>query len=166
MRRSFTRFVPKLIARHLTPERKRFIKFGLVGSSGVFVNLLFVWLTLLIVEDESLASAVGIFVSVFTNFLLNDAWTWGDRLKKTGAGTFLLRAVQYYVASGVAVAIQFGTTMVFIHALDQSVFLGQVTGIVLGMFINFVMNNFWTFRDDAPQDEGKILATDTDEGQP
>ena len=145
--------LPGFITKHLTPERKRFIKFGLVGSSGVFVNLLFVWLTLLISDDESIASAAGILVSVFTNFLLNDSWTWGDRSKKRGASTFALRALQYYVASGIAIAIQFGTTMVFVHVWELSVFLGQVVGIVLGMFINFVVNNFWTFRDDPPHNE-------------
>ena len=166
MRQSLTRYIPGFISRHLTPERKRFIKFGLVGSSGVIVNLLFVWLTLLLIDDESIASAIGIFVSVFTNFLLNDAWTWGDRHKKAGASTFLLRAVQYYLASGVAVAIQFGTTMVFIHGLNQSVFLGQITGIVLGMFINFVVNNFWTFREDAPQDGDETSSTGRSEETP
>jgi len=142
--------IPQFVQRHLTPDRKRFIKFGVVGSSGVFVNLAFVWLALLWTEDESISSAIGIFVSVFTNFLLNDAWTWGDRSKKKGAATFILRVLQYYLASGIAIAIQFGTTMVFIHVWSLSVFLGQLTGIALGMFVNFVVNNFWTFREIQP----------------
>ena len=148
MPKRFSPHIPEFINRHLTPERKRFIKFGVVGSSGVVVNLLFVWLTLITTDDESVASAVGILISVFTNFLLNDAWTWGDRSKKRGAATFILRAFQYYLASAIAIGIQFGTTMVFIHIWDLNVFLGQVTGIILGMFVNFVVNNFWTFRED------------------
>ena len=78
--------------------------FGLVGSSGVIVNLLFVWLTLLLIDDESIASAIGIFVSVFTNFL-NDAWTWGDRHKRQVPEPFLLGPFNT-TSSGVAVAIQ------------------------------------------------------------
>ena len=142
--------LPPWIERHLTPTRRRFVKFGLVGSSGVVVNLGVVWLTLFWTDDASLASGAGIMVSVFTNFLLNDSWTWGDRTKKPGASTFLIRVLRYYLASAVAIAIQFGTTMLFIHVWELNVFLGQITGIVLGMFVNFAMHNVWTFRADSP----------------
>ncbi len=158
--------IPVFLERHLTPERKRFIKFGLVGSSGVVVNLAFVWIALLVTSDESISSAAGILVSVFTNFLLNDAWTWGDRSKKGGAGTFMLRVVQYYLASAFAIAIQFGTTMLFIHMWGLSVFLGQITGIVLGMFVNFVVNNFWTFREVRPHNSDVDSDDSLEEGDP
>ena len=110
-------FLRRLADKYLTQEQKRFVKFGIVGSSGVAVNLLFVWLTFQVINategqseagtvawdrDQAIASAVGILVSVFTNFLLNDGWTWGDREKGVGKTAFLTRVLRYYVASAFA----------------------------------------------------------------
>jgi putative flippase GtrA len=147
---------PSLMDRLLTPTRRRFVKFGMVGSSGVVVNLAFVWLALQFATSQELASAIGILVSVFTNFLLNDAWTWGDRTKRSGVGSFFLRVSQYYLASGLAIAIQYGTAMTFVHAWDQNVYVGQLIGIGMGMVVNFIVNNFWTFREDRPQNESTM----------
>ncbi|MEE2779974.1 MAG: hypothetical protein VYE15_05605, partial [Myxococcota bacterium] len=57
----------------LTPERVRFVRFCVVGGSGVFVNLAFVWLGELMsaglseVARSVFPSVLGIVVSVFTN---------------------------------------------------------------------------------------------------
>ncbi len=58
----------------------RFIQFGLVGGSGVFVNQGMLML-LEKVTDLSVAirSPIAILVAIITNFLLNYFWTWGDR---------------------------------------------------------------------------------------
>ena len=71
------------------PRLVRLFRFGVVGFSGVFVNLavseaLFRW-ALLELQPETwrlaVANALGVVVSIFTNFILNDRWTWGDRSK-------------------------------------------------------------------------------------
>ena len=185
------------LERLLTPERKRFVKFALVGSSGVIVNLAFVWLTLVVLEkvnfgcaeveawlrcellsdgtvsdscadscwpselQKALASAVGILISVGTNFLLNDGWTWGDRTKGGRKRDFLWRVTRYYAASAVAVGIQYGTAMVVVilwanqgaQALD--LYVGQLVGIALGTVVNFGINNVWTFRHESQKDPGE-----------
>jgi dolichol-phosphate mannosyltransferase len=159
--------LPDFIQRHLTPERKRFVKFGIVGASGVVVNLLFVWASLTLLEafevacaaggdgavcglsdaQKAIASAVGIGLSVGTNFLLNDWWTWGDRTKGVRKRDFLARIARYYLASGLAVAIQYGAAMGMVLAIDTNLYMGQLVGIALGTVVNFVINNVWTFKD-------------------
>jgi len=58
----------------------RFIKFSIVGSIGVGVNL---GLLYILVECFGLyyllAAAISIGASVVSNFILNDKWTWRDR---------------------------------------------------------------------------------------
>jgi dolichol-phosphate mannosyltransferase len=157
---------PSILDRLLTPTRKRFLKFGMVGSSGVVVNLTFVWIALQFTPSQEIGSAVGILVSVFTNFLLNDAWTWGDRTKRAGARSFLLRVAQYYLASGLAIAIQYGTAMTFVHAWEQNVYAGQLTGIGMGMVVNFIVNNFWTFREDRTQTGPDMKINDLRDAHP
>src|SRR5690554_4740976 len=86
---------------------KRLIKFGLVGVSGVFVNLVvFELLFRLASFPFSLANAGGIALSVFTNFLLNDAWTWGDRKKGARRRDWLRRVSKYYISAAAAAGVQ------------------------------------------------------------
>ena len=58
----------------------RFIKFSIVGSIGVGVNL---GLLYVLVEYFGLyymlAATLAIGASVVSNFVLNDRWTWKDR---------------------------------------------------------------------------------------
>ena len=65
----------------------RFVRFGLVGVSGIGVNMAVTAAALATlpafthVDRFSVAIILGIAISIFTNFLLNDRWTWGDRRK-------------------------------------------------------------------------------------
>ena len=155
--------VSKIIT-SLGAEKTRFLKFCAVGGSGVAVNLLFVWVgnaCLFAPLGEglktSLAYVFGIAVSILTNFILNDLWTWSDREKK-GAGHFFVRLLKYYLVSAVAGVAQFlcatGVVWLFriwLYAAFEAVPLwaklaGALVGIAVGTLINFVMNHFWTFR--------------------
>jgi len=143
----------QLAHRLLPPAWLRFVKFGLVGASGVVVNLAFVWVGLALWNGspegtrKALASALGIVVSVFTNFLLNDAWTWADRRKGDRRRDLLARVGRYYLASAAAIALQYGVAMVLAQAADWNLYLAQLVGIALGTVVNYVVNNVWTFRD-------------------
>lgn len=167
--------MPPWVGRVLTPERRRFIKFVIVGGSGVFVNLLVVqicaaWLFAGIGERTlgplglvdltgMLSLLAGIFVSIFTNFLINDNWTWRDRAKESGLGGWMLRCLEYYVTNGVAAGLQFATawavlaTSIFqfsIYSFDLTtieVSLASLAGIVVATPLNYIINNVWTFRD-------------------
>ena len=128
---------------------RRILQFATVGVSGVLVNMASVWAGLQLVQAadpdlrDALASALGILVSVFTNFLLNDVWTWGDREK----GSWLSRLARYYLVSAAAALLQFGCAMGLRLLLDINLYLAQFSGIALGTIVNYVANNRWTFKD-------------------
>ena len=151
----------------LTPARiKRLIKFGLVGVTGVVVNLaVFEVLFRLAHLQFSLANAIGIVVSIFTNFLLNDSWTWGDRIKGTRRD-WAGRLTKYYVSASAAAGVQLlvasgAMTFVFeglpltlpeslgspVGGVDVGPTLAVLTGIAFGMAINFLASHLWAFRD-------------------
>ena len=154
-----------------TPEQRRIIKFGVVGGSGVVVNLAFVWVGRSFADTwepearDAFASALGIMVSILGNFLLNDVWTWADRTKGARKRDFLTRALSYYVVSAAAVIIQYGVAMGLRLWLGWLIYWAQAVGILLGTGINYVANNRWTFRDQgaegAPRDED-ISESDSD----
>ncbi|MFT7623858.1 MAG: dolichol-phosphate mannosyltransferase [Myxococcota bacterium] len=141
--------------RYMTPERARFLRFCAVGASGVVVNLgiFTVAMAMLlpgwIESDDSrflAANGVGFLVSVLTNFLLNDFWTWGDR-EKRGHAHFWSRLGRFYTVSSVAGVVQLGVAFAvraYLGVWDQ---LAVLVGIGVATVINFVANNIWTFKE-------------------
>ena len=139
------------LRKHLSKEQRRFLKFCTVGASGVPVNLLFLWIghnwIFTALEPQlrvPLASGLGFLVSVLTNFLLNDFWTWSDRDKQQGS--MLGRCLRFYLVSSAGGAIQVGCAT-GLHHVGLHYLLAQLCGIALATAINYVVNNIWTFRD-------------------
>jgi len=118
------------------------------------VNLLFTWVGHGFLFDgfseygrKAFASLLGIIISIFTNFLLNDFWTWRDREKVRD--NFFTRLAMFYVVCSLASAIQFGTYLALTIWLNVYYLIAQMIGIVLATVLNFVANNAWTFRKKA-----------------
>ncbi|MEE2786999.1 MAG: GtrA family protein [Myxococcota bacterium] len=99
---------------HSTRLTHRFLKFALVGLSGVFVNLgalaFFVWLGI----HQAVASALAIQVSIISNFIVHDWWTFRDRRHGHGAIGRMMRfqgvslvgaALQWFTFLGVSLAL-------------------------------------------------------------
>jgi putative flippase GtrA len=84
---------------------RRFMKFCTVGASGVVVNMATLALLAEIVAvNDNLASALAIAVSILSNFLLNDVWTFRDR--RAAARAFWRRLVRFFVVSLLGAVIQ------------------------------------------------------------
>jgi len=180
--------VRRFLRRVLSPEQRRVIKFLVVGTSGVPVNVGVVWVTTHLLTPEMLvgprqwlaealgvptltamglrdivAYGLGILVSILTNFLLNNFWTWGDRVVGDSRGRFFRRLVTFYLVSSLAAAVQLVTSSGVSALVRGNAFFNQViegdfrvyhafapmVGILAGMTINFVINNWWTFRRRA-----------------
>ena len=155
-------FLRRFFGEFLKPEQLRFLRFAIVGVSGVLVNELVLWLTQeyfltgvtgKLIPWEGVAwnaklawgGFLGWAVSVLTNFVLNDRWTWGDRTKGR-ALHFLRRMFRYYLVASAAGLVQFGLLLVLTDQAGLHYLISNLVGIVAGLIINFVLNNIWTFR--------------------
>ncbi|MBK8479708.1 MAG: GtrA family protein [Proteobacteria bacterium] len=144
-------WVTRLMRRYLSREQRRFVKFCVVGASGVPVNLLCTWLAFRFLGEllpgrsaVAIASLLGIALSIGTNFFLNDLWTWGDRrVSGAGRGDRLLR---FYAVASAAASVQYGLAMALVMLLGWHYLLAQLGGIALAMLLNYVANHKWTFR--------------------
>lgn len=140
----------------------RLIRFAVVGMSGIPVNLGMLWL----LADHLgwplwLASPLAIEISIIWNFLLNDAWTFGDKKASASAG-FLRRMYRYNLVSLVGLAIQWGTAIGANHMFMQTFELdepgiwkypAQLSGIAVAMAWNFVSNFYFTWAQKKPEPE-------------
>ena len=147
---------PTVTEKKIPRDRIRFIRFCVVGVSGVVVNLGFFTLAHAVLAPRwpdtanafVIANLIGFLISVFTNFLLNDFWTWGDR-EKRGHGHFWARLSKFYLVSSVAGGVQLGVASLCHVRFGVHEHASVLIGIGVATAINYVANNIWTFRDSS-----------------
>jgi len=124
---------------------KVFIKFCIVGASGVLVNLGIFSALLALGVNKYLASPIAIQCSIFTNFLGNNYWTFRRR---NLLGPVHARGLRFNVVSILSLAISYLTFILLSHAFPavapQAL---QLIGIVPATLVNYFLNSYWTFRD-------------------
>jgi len=149
--------------------KKRFIKFGTVGASGVLVNLGVLYVCQEFVfrgiasHDMRLnvSLAAAIFFATLNNFYWNRAWTWSDRTRHPDKH-LLLHFGQYALAVWVGIAVQVVLTKLLVVYLYY--LFANALAIVIASVFNFLVNNFWTFRSHKPVDEIALPIIPADEG--
>lgn len=133
-------------------DRRRFVRFCLVGATGVAVNLGVFTLARAALRGIvtgplrfTLSNLAGFLVSVLTNFALNDNWTWGDR-RAAGRSELLGRLGKYYLVCSAAGVVQLGAAWACHVGGGMEEHLSVLVGIGLATAINFAANHLWTFR--------------------
>ncbi len=122
----------------------RILKFSIVGVSGILVNMgiLFI-LTEYFHILYLISSIIAIEISIISNFLLNDIWTWKDRIKKK----FIYRFVQYHISVGItAVLVNWGILFILTELFGVYYLISNLIGIGVGTLSNYIINDLWTFR--------------------
>jgi dolichol-phosphate mannosyltransferase len=136
---------------------KTFIKFAVVGVSGVVVNLAVFTLLLHAGLNKYLASPLAIETSILCNFLLNNYWTF--RSRRT-ADRVRIRGLKFNIVSFIALGISY-TTFVVLTILFPKIApqVHQTLGIAPAMLVNYFLNSYWTFRqaESAADSRGDAL---------
>jgi dolichol-phosphate mannosyltransferase len=135
------------------PSAGRFWKFALVGASGTLVNLLTL-ITLVEYFDAgpTVAWILAVGVSILSNFLLNNAFTWRD-VRHSSRIHFLLRGALAYPVAIVALGANFAVYYPLIRYLGADFpyyAIAALLGIVAGTSANFILSSRFVFRPSAP----------------
>ena len=130
---------------------KEFIKFAVVGGSGVLVNMgfFFVFTRYADIRIE-FASPMAIEISILTNVFFNNIWTFRRRDTHIGFGGRLLR---YHLVTAVAGGVNYVTLLLLTNVFGLHDLLSNLIGIGLGTFINFFLNSLWTWRTHENQSQ-------------
>jgi dolichol-phosphate mannosyltransferase len=122
----------------------RLLKFSVVGISGVGVNMgVLYFLTEHVHIPYLISSIIAIEISIITNFLLNDLWTWKDRIKKK----YIYRIIQYHISVGItAVFVNWLLLLILTEVFGLYYLLSNLIGIAMGTFANYIINDVWTFK--------------------
>ena len=124
---------------------KQFIKFGLVGGSGVIVNTaVLYYLTDVVGFYYILSSLIATELSILNNFVWNDLWTF----KENRAVSRLRRICTYHLISVggavINISILYGMTQLGMYYL-----ISNGVGIVVAFVWNFCMNKKVTWTTNA-----------------
>ncbi|MDD9947141.1 MAG: glycosyltransferase family 2 protein [Myxococcales bacterium] len=125
----------------------RFVQFGLIGASGVVVNLAVLTACLAVGFPDTPALAAGIVVSVITNFLLNRRFTFSY----ARGGDMGKQFVGFALASAIGGAIQLAVSAGVLRS--QPTMPPQVAalfGVAAGFLFNFAANRFVVFKERHP----------------
>ncbi|MBN2510972.1 MAG: glycosyltransferase family 2 protein [Spirochaetales bacterium] len=132
------------IARIRFKQSKEFIKFAIVGLSGVIVNVgLYYALTRFARINEAYAQPVAVEASIITNFMFNQAWTFRRRNTANGtAGKFL----QFHVIAGLAGVLNYGVFLFLLRYTGMFDLVANLCAIACGVIINYSLNSRWTWK--------------------
>ncbi|MCL5438426.1 MAG: glycosyltransferase family 2 protein [Patescibacteria group bacterium] len=120
-----------------------FGKFLVVGGIGFILNAT---ILKILVEtfkwNPSYANLVGAAVAIFSNFNLNNLWTFNEK-KITNISSYFLKLIQFYLTSAIGVIfIQTGTIFLGDHLIGrQYYFIYFLIGTFLLLIYNFTIYN-------------------------
>jgi dolichol-phosphate mannosyltransferase len=127
-------------------EFARFIKFCLVGASGVGVNMGLLWV---LTEFAGLyylvSAAISIETSIITNFLLNDYFTFHDR-RLYGTSQFLWRLLKFNAVSLAGLGLNMGVLWLLTSVAGIYYLVSNLCGIAVATMWNYLVNHFWTWK--------------------
>jgi dolichol-phosphate mannosyltransferase len=131
------------------PSAGRFWKFAMVGVSGVLVNnLTLITLAEYFDANKVIAWMFAVGLSILSNFLLNNAFTWRD-VRHSSRIHFLLRGALAYPVAIVGIGANFAVYYPLLKYVSEAfpyyVFF-NLLGIAAGTSVNFLLSSRLVFR--------------------
>jgi dolichol-phosphate mannosyltransferase len=134
------------VRRHIRPPAvvRRFSKFGIIGASGVAINMTIFWfLSSLLGLHYLLASPVAIEVALCNNYLLNNNWTFADRRSSFFSLAGLAR---YHVVSFGGMLINLVVLHILAGMMGINSLIANFASVAAAAGWNFSLHLFWTWR--------------------
>ena len=125
-----------------------FIRYCIVGTLGVLVNFsVYFSLTRYFQWLPELASPMAIELSIISNFICHNFWTF---VKRTKQAVFINRFFKFHIVAGIAGIINYAFFITLINALIINDLISLFLGIAIGTVFNYAGNSLWTFRKSSP----------------
>lgn len=130
----------------------RFVKFGLIGFSGMLVNSAILWILHNYAEMSIyFASPIAIAVAIFNNFSWNDRFTWKES-RANRHNNYLQRLWKYYFSASLGAFLNYLVLLILTLGFDWYYLLSNLAGILSGMISNFLLGEFWVFKSKVDSD--------------
>jgi dolichol-phosphate mannosyltransferase len=122
----------------------RFLLFGLVGATGLVVNLVALQIGLETFHMSfAWAQSVATFISLLSNFLLNNATTYRDRRLR---GFSLVTGFLVFCAIGAAGAVSNVGLATWLYSAHSRWWVAGAAGSIMGALWNYLMSSQFVWR--------------------
>lgn len=125
---------------------RQFLKFGIVGASGTLVNLVVFTVLQRLDPQHALASHYYVLFSIafmtggVSNYWLNRVWTFRS------SGHAVREGAQFLTVSAIALAVSLVVGSIVGHVTGHYGHLAWLISTAAGIFVNFFVNKYWTFK--------------------
>jgi dolichol-phosphate mannosyltransferase len=147
--KQYIEYIQHLIALRLSLwPVTRFLRFGVVGFSGVFVDfsvfyLLRTFLAIGLTSSNIFASEIAI----INNFLWNDIWTFGDAShNQQGTRRRIRRFLKFNLVCLIGVILNVSIVKFLFNIFNVNEYLAKLIAIAMVTFLNFWLNSKLSWR--------------------
>lgn len=119
----------------------KFIKFGIVGLSGLIVDFGLTWISKEKLQIQKyIANAIGFSFAATSNYFLNRIWTFQSENPEIA-----VEFSQFIIVSIIGLAINTLILWLIVSKLKFNFYLSKVFAIIVVMLWNFFANLLFTF---------------------
>lgn len=123
---------------------KRYVHFGIVGGSGVVVDMGVVFLLAdpkILALNLSLSKALAAEIALLNNFVWNEVWTFGDiSAIESHWRARALRLVKFNLICLAGIGLSIVLLNLEVRWIGMNVYVGNLIAILMSSFWNFGMN--------------------------
>jgi putative flippase GtrA len=120
----------------------KFLKFGIVGASGMILDFSLTYLFKEIVKVQKyVANAIGFTVAATTNYLLNRIWTFHDITPE-----ITIQFIKFFIISLIGLGINTLILYILVNNYKINFYLSKLFAIAVVMIWNFTINFIFTFK--------------------
>lgn len=122
-------------------ETERILRFMMIGTLNALITAFIIWLMMVKLDCNYLASNVVAYVIAQTNnFFWSKYWIFASR-----EGRFRREIPLFLIAFGCSYAAQFLALLLMVEIFDLNEYLAQFLGLFVYGAVNFMMNKKLTF---------------------
>ncbi|NLR91289.1 GtrA family protein [Flammeovirga sp. SR4] len=121
----------------------KFIKFGMVGFSGLFVDFGITYLVKDILKGHKyLANSLGFIFAATSNYILNRIWTFESNATDVG-----VQYIKFFSVSLVGLLFSNAIIWILHEKVKMNFYLAKVVAIGVVVIWNFFANLLFTFTE-------------------
>lgn len=122
----------------------KFLKFGVVGFSGVFIDFGITYLCKEIFKvPKYAANAIGFITAATSNYFLNRVWTFQSKNPEV-----MMEFTEFFIISLIGLGINTLILWILVSKFKMNFYVAKIFAIGLVTIWNFLANAFITFNPD------------------
>lgn len=118
----------------------KFIKYSVVGCISVLIYFVSVFVLVeLFDKDPIFGSTLSFIIMTCISFLLNKKYTFGSDFSYN-------QLLRFLVVSAIGFTLNFVIMYLVVNVLSLHYSIGELLTTLIIPIINFILNNYWTFK--------------------